>query len=661
VDEPVDPLRAFRLLAKSDLAAPAPELGNPLRRGLEPGALLDGRFRIDELLAEGGMGGVYRAWDGELERAVAVKVQLVHGDQAEVRFQREAELTARLRHPHVLQVHGSGTVGSQSYIVYELIEGAQTLEDALGARDLEGRLDLLEQAAAGVAAAHAAGIVHRDLKPPNVLVRPDGSAVVADFGVAHVDASSLTTSGQLLGTPAYMAPEQVSGEPTTPAADVWALGVLLYEVLYGRHPFAEALALPALMERIHRVQVEFPAGPPPDLVAFLRRLVLVRDPGARLPDAGAFLERLRAVRGDLGAGRVRSGRGVGLAGGLALVLVLVLGVGFALSVLGGAREVPQGEPDPPPATESPASEPPPDAPTETARARWDLPPELGDPHASAWFGEQLLVVFRDVTVLWSDAGEELARVSRRLYPIQETSAWGEVLWGHDEQRTYRLERGTLELREVLPRVADCCDPAVGNLVACVDGEARVFDGNGRLLRSCRLPDGAQAKQAFLLGDLVVVAANAPAPRLFLCPAGESIARRVEGPLSPGRLDVWASPGTRTLALSGQSGFVWLYPEADVTRAPQQLSREREGADLLGSVTTAHLGGVRGVLFWGERVLSWGRGNLESELVVWTPEGEIESVHSTVGLRALALRPDGALAWVREGEVEVAPIGDLLGD
>ena len=112
----------------------------------------------------------------------------------------------------------------------------------------------------------------------------------------------------------------------------------------------------------------------------------------------------------------------------------------------------------------------------------------------------------------------------------------------------------------------------------------------------------------------------------------------------------------------QSGLVWLYPGGDLNQTPQQLKRERSASGgLLHTLTTAHLDGVRGVMFWGERVLSWGRGKLESELVVWTHEGTLESQHSTASVRALSLRPDGTLAWVREGEVEIAPVDELLGD
>ncbi|MCA8926322.1 MAG: serine/threonine protein kinase, partial [Planctomycetes bacterium] len=289
MDPPIDPLRAFRLLAHSDLAAPAPELSRPIGAGPQVGDVLEGRFRLDELLARGGMGQVFRAQDTALERPVAIKTLLLPGGEARLRFSREAELTARLRHAHVLQVHGSGEAAGSCYIVYELIEGARTLEDALAVLDLDGRLDLLEQVAEGVGAAHALGIVHRDLKPQNVLVRPGGSALVADFGVAHMETSSLTVSGQMLGTPAYMAPEQVNGESITPATDVWSLGIMLYEALYGRHPFADALGLPALMQRIQDVELDCPAGPPRPLVRLLRRRLLVAAPAERVADGDAFL------------------------------------------------------------------------------------------------------------------------------------------------------------------------------------------------------------------------------------------------------------------------------------------------------------------------------------------------------------------------------------
>ncbi|HVB37812.1 MAG TPA: protein kinase [Vicinamibacterales bacterium] len=211
-----------------------------------------GHYRIDGLLGRGGMGEVYRARDTRLDRPVAVKVMAPHGaGQASIveRFLREARAASALNHPNIVTIHEIGqTDDGAYYMVQELVEG-RTLRDLLAdglAVDMAG--SLTRQLARALAAAHAAGIVHRDIKPENVMVRPDGYLKVLDFGVARIiqsEAASAeltrapegTEAGVLLGTTAYMSPEQVRGRPTGPASDIFALGVVLYEMLAGRRPF----------------------------------------------------------------------------------------------------------------------------------------------------------------------------------------------------------------------------------------------------------------------------------------------------------------------------------------------------------------------------------------------------------------------------------------
>jgi serine/threonine protein kinase len=189
------------------------------------------------------MASVYLARDGELDRPVAVKLLAEHlADTADShdRFLREAKLAAQLSHPNVVQVFDVGEDDGRPFIVMEYVEGA-TLADELKQR---GRLDPAEvvdlalQICGGLEHAHAAGVVHRDIKPRNLLLRPDGTVKVADFGIARTaDATRLTQIGSVLGTAAYLAPEQALGEEVTAAADIYSLGCVLYELLTGRTPY----------------------------------------------------------------------------------------------------------------------------------------------------------------------------------------------------------------------------------------------------------------------------------------------------------------------------------------------------------------------------------------------------------------------------------------
>ena len=318
----IDPERAFNLVAPSDLTGTPPSsLGTDLsaRAPLSLGDLIGGRFRLIRFLARGGMGGVFVAEEAELQRQVAVKFMLQSARAgARERFLREAEVTARIQNPHVIQIHEAGSHRGHDYLVYELIEGGRSLGDAFGSLELEERLDLVEQVAEGVGAAHAHGIGHRDLKPENVLIRDSGEAVVADFGLAGLDESDLTNTGQTLGTPAYMAPEQLSGTRPTPACDTWSLGLLLYEAIFQRHPLVEeGTTLQVLLAQISSGAIEVPPCPTPGLRRLLLRS-LTADIGKRPVDGAAFKEALVAARIDFGV----RGRLPALLAGLALTLLV---------------------------------------------------------------------------------------------------------------------------------------------------------------------------------------------------------------------------------------------------------------------------------------------------------------------------------------------------
>jgi TPR repeat protein len=335
-----NPLRIFGLLGNSDLApdtAPL-DLGAGMGEVVQPampraGHLFEDRFLIQSSLGQGAFGEVMRAHDQSLDRDVAIKFLFRRSPGVRERFRREAQTTASLDHPNVLGIHEFRLDGERPYIVYELIEEAKTLDEAFLVATLPERLDLFEQTLAGVAAAHAAGVIHRDLKPENVLVRQDGQVRVADFGLARTDESKLTATGAFLGTPAYMAPEQVTGGGASPASDVWSLGMILYEAIYGECWSAGFVTPQELLASICAANISRPRGGPKALGDLLFKRVLRVRPADRLPDASAFLTALKEARS---AGSHR-GPGVALAalaagfvlGGLASWAVVDLGAGGA--------------------------------------------------------------------------------------------------------------------------------------------------------------------------------------------------------------------------------------------------------------------------------------------------------------------------------------------
>jgi hypothetical protein len=218
-----------------------------------------GPYRLLQVLGRGGMGVVYKAWDSKLNRPLALKVlreraELLDKNQRE-RLQREAEAVAQLRHPHIVQIHAIGEHEGQPFVALEFLEGG-SLSRQLAGTPLPPRraATLAEMLACAVEHAHAHGIVHRDLKPGNILMTADGEPKVADFGLAKRLNADLghTQTGVILGTPSYMAPEQAKGhgKAVGPAADVYALGAVLYEMLTGRPPFRAASHLDTVLQVI---------------------------------------------------------------------------------------------------------------------------------------------------------------------------------------------------------------------------------------------------------------------------------------------------------------------------------------------------------------------------------------------------------------------------
>ena len=224
---------------------------------LQPGTRL-GPYEILSALGAGGMGEVYRATDTNLKRQVAIKIlptSVAADSDRLTRFQREAEVLAALNHPNIAQIHGLERANGITALVMELVEGP-TLADriARGAIPLHDALPIAKQIAEALEAAHEQGIVHRDLKPDNIKVREDGTVKVLDFGLAKAMESTGTSSanamnsptismyatqaGMILGTAAYMSPEQAKGKTVDKRADIWAFGCVLYEMLTGQRAFA---------------------------------------------------------------------------------------------------------------------------------------------------------------------------------------------------------------------------------------------------------------------------------------------------------------------------------------------------------------------------------------------------------------------------------------
>src|SRR5688572_5857356 len=225
-----------------------------------------GSYRIEARIGEGGMGMVYRAHDTKLNRPVAIKFlsEGLADAEARRRFQREARMASALNHPHILTVHDAGEFEGRQYLVTEFVDGG-TLKDWAKAETRTWRdiLELLTGVADGLAAAHEAGITHRDIKPANILVSKNGYAKLADFGLAHPVQSApsaditrtlseeLTRSGLIVGTVAYMSPEQASGRTVDARSDIFSFGVVLYELAGGRRPFTAPTELEVLAAILH--------------------------------------------------------------------------------------------------------------------------------------------------------------------------------------------------------------------------------------------------------------------------------------------------------------------------------------------------------------------------------------------------------------------------
>ena len=279
---------------------------------LSAGAVLAERYRLTRRIATGGMGEVWEALDTRLDRRVAVKVlkpEISADPEFLERFRVEARTAAGLNHPGVAGVYDYGETSTledadqeTAYLVMELVEG-EPLSAVLareGRVELGLSLDMLEQTARALQAAHARGVVHRDVKPGNILITPEGRVKITDFGIAKaVDAAPVTRTGMVMGTAQYIAPEQALGQEATPASDVYSLAVVGYEAVSGVRPFTSSNALTVAMMHIRDVPPPLPA----DLPAPVRDLLLVamvKDPAQRYRTGGQFADAVAAVRAGRG-------------------------------------------------------------------------------------------------------------------------------------------------------------------------------------------------------------------------------------------------------------------------------------------------------------------------------------------------------------------------
>ena len=326
------------------------------------------RYRLLRRIATGGMGSVWEAEDSVLHRSVAVKV-LLEGLAADERFlerfRREARAAAGLSHPNVASVYDYGEEGGTPYIVMELIRG-ETLAERLrreGALPAGEAVRITEGVTAALQAAHDAGVVHRDVKPGNVMLTSAGEVKVLDFGIAAASwATPITATGAAIGTATYISPEQASGLPSTPASDVYSLGVVLYEMLAGRPPFIGESPIAVASSHVSDPPPplgEIAPGVPESLAAVTMQ-ALAKDPAERPPSAAAMAGMLRAPqsvtqeippveegrtevlpRRTGGPGRRRRVAWVPLAVLAALALAAVL---IVIAVRGDGTPAPSGSP-----------------------------------------------------------------------------------------------------------------------------------------------------------------------------------------------------------------------------------------------------------------------------------------------------------------------------
>jgi len=268
-----------------------------------------GRYRLLAELGRGAMGVVYKAEDPLINRSVAIKTIIMTDDPAgradyEARFFQEAKAAGGLNHPNLITIHDVGREGDVAYMAMELLEGTELRElTARGRLPLPFALDIVAQVADGLAHAHEHGVVHRDIKPGNIMIVRERRAKIMDFGIARVRASDVKTqTGAILGSPRYISPEQVTGQPVDRRCDIFSLGVVLHELAAGEPPFSAA-TVTQLMQQIATATPPPPSAANPAVPAMLDLIVaraLEKQPNARYQGAAELAADLRACLAELG-------------------------------------------------------------------------------------------------------------------------------------------------------------------------------------------------------------------------------------------------------------------------------------------------------------------------------------------------------------------------
>jgi serine/threonine protein kinase len=273
------------------------------------GSVVDGRYSVLSKIGGGGMAEVWLAEDTTLQRRIALKVlhpRLAQDREFVMRFQREAESAAGLQHPNVVAVFDRGEWQGTYYIAMQYVEGPTLKQLIDSGITLEQGVAVIRQVLQAAGYAHRQGIVHRDLKPQNVIVDPEGKAVVTDFGIARAGVSEITQTGSVMGTPHYLSPEQAQGFDVTAVSDLYSIGVMLYEALTGRVPFEGESAVAVAMKQVSQMP-QRPSSVQPRVSPALDAVVmraLEKDPGQRFQSADAFIAALdQAMREPGGAGR----------------------------------------------------------------------------------------------------------------------------------------------------------------------------------------------------------------------------------------------------------------------------------------------------------------------------------------------------------------------
>ncbi len=267
--------------------------------GTQPASL--GKYEIRGTLGKGAMGTVYDGWDPVIDRRVAIKTVKLPDAQDEeaieglARFKREAQAAGRLTHPNIVGVFDYGETADLAYIVMEFVEG-RSLKDVLGASErmpVPGIVALMEDVLAGLTYSHSRGVVHRDIKPANIMLTREGQAKIADFGIARIEASSMTQAGTVMGTPAYMSPEQFMGQVVDSRTDIYSCGVMLYQLLTGDRPFDGSMT--AIM---HKAMTTTPPKPSelavtsPAILDLVVARAMARRPEDRYSSAAEFAQAL---------------------------------------------------------------------------------------------------------------------------------------------------------------------------------------------------------------------------------------------------------------------------------------------------------------------------------------------------------------------------------